>query len=476
MSTTTVSYSETTEDVRLEELREREERAREALRRRLGAAERAVAEVEARHARVVATLDAARAELPDLVYVAPALPAAPFTQDPAEVEQHLVELDYLADRVEREAYAAIDTARVLLERRRQLAQAWTRIQEALAEIELRNQSCRELAARLHESFAARQGRAPRADCSLEEAQYALAELGQIAGELRVQHTGFERRLRTRAAARALGGDRVSAAGASERLDEWRARKAEEAESRARRSIDGALQAAQLSRTDLPEALRMQIDYAIGQAVEMDRTRQVIDLVNRHRARLDGVERASQLLARPPQYADGHTGAMLERWRNLVARLEAVLYGQAEWSESLELEHGQVHDDCARAVQRAYARAGFLEAALDSGFQIAEGAGDLVLMDIDGYPGYYLAVEEQETPDGFATKVELLADREVASIQDAAVTDVVCRQLEAMARSKDKSLDCGIEVLERKAAVTRARRPGRRPRATRAMASDPSAPR
>jgi len=458
MSTTTVSYSATAEEIELEELRAREERARQAMLRRLGAARSAVDAAQSRHATVLAALDQARGELPDLFYVAPELPVAPPGEDAAEMEQYVAVLDRIVDATERQARAAIGVARNLLERRRKLAQTWQQIHDVAAALKIGNQSCKDMAARLGETFHAEPGDTPSEDCSLEQAQTALRKLDRVAALLGQRRTALEKRHRVRGQARSSVGARVAATSAASTLGAWSEKQAMAARNSAKNVIEEALRASALDLSQLPQSLRTQIDAAIDEAADVDRTRQVADLVHRHRARLDGVAKAAGLLARPPCYADDSTSAMHTRWRNLVARLQTVLCGHAEWSDSLEMEHCQVQEDCTRAMQRAYAKAHFLESSANAGMQFVGGDGEVTLMNIDDFDGYYIEQRHLPAEEGFGVVSELKKDPGVSADRDAAVTAAVCERLNNMSVSKDAVVDSGIEVLERKKNVTSAKRP------------------
>jgi hypothetical protein len=474
MSTTTVSYSATTEEVSLRELRRREEKAREALRRRLGKAQKAIAVQEARYAKLVELLDKERARLPDLAFTAPALPSAAAGQDPTELEKHASMVSQLVDALEHQTRAAIAAAEVALERRRKLASAWTEVHNTLSEIAVRNRACTALASQLHEPFDAVTSKRPDETATLEEAQAALQSLRGILDRLQEQQISLERRVQVRKTVRSLSGSSlVRAVSAVERLDAWDAKKASEAKARAKRTVNEAMALAKINMEDLPIALQLQATLAIEQAHLTDSSRQVADLINRHRVRLNAIEMAERMLANPPQYTDDTTGAMENRWRNLVRCLESVICGLDDWSNSLEFEYRQVQEDCTRAMQRAYAKANFIDAAVDSGFQVFGDGDDLVLMDLEGFPGYYIEVRNEPTDEGYAAVTELKADHSVSGARDAEVTETVCKKLQAMAHSPDTKVNSGVEVLERKPVVTRARRPASTRQRARAKLIDPN---
>jgi hypothetical protein len=243
---------------------------------------------------------------------------------------------------------------------------------------------------------------------------------------------------------------------------------------AKLTINNAVTKARFSgMAELPMALQLQATFAIEQAAVTNASPQVAALINRHRVRLDNIAKAEKLLSNPPKYADNSTGAMEIRWRNLINRLQAVTCGLDEWIGSLELEYHQIQKDCACAMQRAYAKANFIAAAIDSDFQISTDGDDLILMDLTDYPGYFVEVEKELTDDGYLTVAKLKKEFSVNSDHDAVVTEVVCKKMQEMAQSNDTKVDSGIEVLERKPEVTRARRPTRTQQRARTMSINPN---
>lgn len=532
MSTTTYSYSAVSEEVTLRQLREKEEQARKALRRRLGAAQKNVAAQEKRYEKLLAKFDGTRAQLPDLTYTLPSLPSAPAGNDPAAFERHAKTLADLIKRYEQEGQKAINDAEIALERRRQLAATWTEIHAVEAEIVVRNQVCATLAQgfgtrfvatspkALHKTATLEQAQAHlqniratladlqthhktlqqlaethqgirdaeakiepyRADClvlaqhlneqvnirmlqplnksaSLVDAQAYLQTIQTYLSELQAQHSSLSSRVQSRERAQALSGNVVAAVSASARQAAWETEKNREAREKTKRNIEAALIAAKLDMAELPQALQLQAATVL-ETPEADAGKQVADQINRHRVRLDKIATAEQMLAEPPQYADDSTGAMNTRWTNLVKRLEAVICGWDEFSASLELEHRQIQEDCARAMQRAYGKAHFFEVAADSELSLSDGEDGLVLMDLDGFPGYYVKSENIQVDDGYVTEMQLLADPDVvgnASL-DQAATKVACDRLQAMANRPGSSVATEVREKERKPEVTRKRRP------------------
>jgi hypothetical protein len=499
MSTTTVSYSATAYEVSLRDLRRKEEKARAAARRkeekerealrcmeerareikrrqeaealaelhrRLVAAQQSITTQEARYTKLVELLDEKRSRLPDLAFFAPPLPSAPTGQDPALFESHAAKLTQLLNTLEPQANTAISTAEVALERRKKLAATWMEIHSTVAEIAARKQACMALADQLHENFVVSQAvTSLHESATLDEAQAYLKGLHEILKSLQDQHNGFKTLAQNRATARSLRGDEVRAASSEQRLTEYEMRNAHEKMESAKLTINNAVNKARFSDiTELPMALQLHATFAIEQAAVTDACPQISDLINRHRVRLDNMEKAEKLLSHPPQYADDSTGAMEIRWRILINRLQAVTCGLDEWSNSLELEHGQIQADCACAMQRAYLKSNFIEEMIDSNLQVSTDGDDLILMDLADYPGYFIEGKEEFTDDGYLIVTELKKELSVNGDHDAAVTEAVCKKMQEIAQSNDAKVNSGVEVLERKPEVTRSKRPVRTQRA------------
>jgi hypothetical protein len=471
MSTTTVSFRAVANRVSVIELRRREEAAREIQRRRLGSAEKAVGIQQAHYANLVKQLDEGRSRLPDLVFIASALPNAPINQDPVAMEQHAADLSQLVAALERQVRDAIAAAEIALQRRQMLAAVWLEIHNIEAEIAVRNQASALLANRLQEQLKSELLQPLDKSATLEEAQPTLARLQQTLERIRAEHLSLELRMQSRKTAGLLSGQRVEANSAKAELDSWAEARASEAKTEIRQTINAALTSAKLTLEALPTALQLQTQFAIENAHETDHSLQITDLINRHRVRLDSIQNATQMLNNPPQYADDTTGAMESRWHNLVNRLEAVACGLDEWSNSLELEYHQVHEDCSRALQRAYAKANFIEEAAASGFQMSDGDDDLLLMDLEGFPGYWVEVRKESTDEGYATISELKTDSALSNNQDKSVTEAICKKLQAMANSTDDKVQSAVEIIEQKPVVTRAKRPRQQ---ARVMSINPNA--
>jgi hypothetical protein len=508
MSTTTVSYSSTANEVSLRELRRKEEKSRVAarrkeekehedlrrkeerareiqrrqeaealaeLRRRLSAAQQSITTQEARYTKLVELLDEKRSRLPDLMFFLPPLLSAPTGQNPAFFESHATELTQMLNTLEPQANTAINAAEVTLERRKKLAATWMEIHSTVAEIAARNKACTTLADQLNKGFIVSNAASSlHKTATLEEAQAHLKSLHQILKNLQDQHKSFKTLAKNREIAHSLRGNEVQAASSEQRLTEYEMRNAHEKMESVKLTINNAVTKASFSgMAELPMALQLQATFAIEQAAVTNACPQVAVLINRHRVRLDNIAKAEKLLSNPPKYADDTTGKMEIRWRYLINRLQAVTCGLDEWSGSLELEYHQIQKDCACAMQRAYAKANFIAAAIDSDFQISTDGDDLILMDLTDYPGYFVEVEKELTDDGYLTVAKLKKEFSVNGDHDAVVTGVVCKKMQEMAQSNDTKVDSGIEVLERKPEVTRAKRPTSTRQQARAMSIKPN---
>lgn len=456
MSKGKIGYSVTTTKQSLEETRRREA---EALSRRLGIVASAVAAQQGRYSQLVGRLDEARARLPDLAFSAPTLPSAPAGDDLPAREAYFAELTQWVGRLEREAEAAITAATIALQRRQALARTWSELHDGAAELHARNAVCRDVSQELHTAAALEEPALPERDATLEDAQAALQRLKAQLARCQVQQIALERRRQARQTAGTLTGRGVRATAAGQRLDDWTYERAATARTEAQRAVTAALERARLTVDALPAALQLQVQKAIDQAPGHDHTLRVTDLIARHRVRLDGIAHAHRLLAAPPAYTEHE---LSKRWQNLVRRLEAVVCGHEDFSNTLALEHSQVHADATRAVQRAYAKAAFLDAGTEAGFQIIEN-DDLILMDLEQFPGYWVEVQQEPCADGYATLVQLKAEPLADPANDAAVMDSICHKLQAMANPGDAPVESAVKVIEHAAVLPRSNRPAR-PRA------------
>lgn len=459
MSTTTVSYSSTTQAVSLEDLRLQEQQAREATLRRLGAAKNTIQALHERYKKLVTQLDARRRHLPDLDYVVPVLANPPSSEDPADFEQFGRNLEKLLENYEQQAQTAIEHAGLQLERRKQLAAAWQQIHDITAEIAVRNQACKVLAKQLNEQFQASTAAILDKTATLADAQIHLKLIGGVLFNLKTQHDSLSTRLNTLKIARSLAGDMVTAVSSTARMTAYEGEQLRKAQSEIKTATQAALTASHLAYEQLPTALQLRIEFE-SEFPQSDSGRQLADQIQRHRTRLDNICNAERMIATPPRYADDSTGTMASRWSNLVQRLQAVVCGFDEFSSSLELEFGQIDEDCQRAISRAYAKANFLAAAADKNFEVADGDNGLILMDLTDYPGYSIEVENQQDEQGFFAVMRLVADPDIAGnvADDSAVTEAACRKIQALANESDTGIVSEVRELERKATVTRKRRP------------------
>lgn len=456
MSKGKIGYSVTTTEQSLEETRRREA---EAVTRRLGAIASTVAAQQGRYSHLVGHLDEARVRLPDLAFAVPTLPSAPAGDNLPAGETYAAELMLWVGRLEREAEAAIAAATIALQRRQALAQTWSELYDGAAELLARNAVCRKVSQELHAAAELEEPVLPERDATLEDAQAALQRLKAQLMRCQAQQIGLERRRQARQTAGTLTGQGVHATTAAQRLDGWTCERAAVARRDAQRAVTEALDRAVLTVEALPVAIQLQVQQAIDHASGHDHTLRVTDLIARHRVRLDGMAHAHRLLAAPPAYTEPE---LLTRWQNLVRRLEMVACGHEDFSNTLALEYGQIHSDATRAVQRAYAKAAFLDAGIEAGFQIIE-TDDLVLMELDQFPAYWVEVRQEPCADGYATLVQLKAEPSADPSNDAAVMDSICHKLQMMANPSDATVESAVKVIEHASLLPRSKRPAR-PRA------------
>jgi chromosome segregation ATPase len=344
----------------------------------------------------------------------------------------------------------------------QLAQKWHEIERITAQSHAFRNDATVYAQRLGEAFIADTLQAPSKTAGLQEIQQFHDRLQANFSALQAQRNSLANRVRSRDRAAELTGDKIDAVSGSQRQTEFEAQQTATARAQAEQCISQALAAAQLQLTDLPSALQIQAAFAVEQAARYDTGRQVVDAINRFRVRSDNIVKAQQLLTQAPEYTDGTTAEMTERWNNLTNRLQSVICGHDEWTNSLELEHRQIHADCALAMRSAYAKAKVMADFSEVGFRFADGEDDLLIMNLSEYPEYDLVIEEQKDKEGgYMLKIELVADPElVDTSRDGAVTQSVCDKLQGV-RTHTKAVASEVHVVERKPTVTRKRRPARK---------------
>lgn len=453
MSSGKAVYSIPAETQTLEATRRREA---EALNKRLGAAASAVAEQQARYGSLVSRLDQARSQLPDLDYIVPTLPEAPRETTPEAVEEFAAALKEWLGRIERDAETAIAAAKSIKLRREQLAMTWQEMRAVADEIQIREAVCRRLAQSIHASVEDYSSTLPDAGASLEVAQMALHRLRADLGRLQSLQASLEQQLQARLSAATLCGDGVAVMTAAERLEDWQRARQQGARDEAMQAISAVLKRCELVLEELPVALQLQVQTLLEQPDDaMDRMR-LTDLIARHRVRLDGIAHVKMLMASPPDYRDLDISA---RWHNLVGRLQAVACGHQEFSHSLALEHAQVHMDANRAIQRAYAKAAFIEACTQAGFQVIDN-DEVIMMDLDEFPDVWLEASQQPDSDGYATVIALKAVESADPQQDANTINAVCQKLKSLTLKSPSTVKTAVHDLEAGEKLPRAKRPQR----------------
>lgn len=355
----------------------------------------------------------------------------------------------------------LDSLRIEHAALEKLNNTWTEINATNTRINNIKTYCANAAEKLNQVVNIEVPVAPNKTATLHEIEQYLMNLKSILNNLQSRQIQLRQQMESRGRARELSGTDVAAITANESLEAWGAKRKSEARLSALRTLDKALAAAELKIEELPVALQLQVTIAIDQALICDSSRQMADLINRHRVRIDALRKAEKMLAEPPQYADDRTGEMSARWQILTSRLQAVIFGHDHYSDSLEKEYCQIQRDYVNAMKSAYSRANFYEAAVDSGFNITEGENDLVLMDLESYPDYRVEAKQHVTEQGYAVIAQLKVDPSVGGDHDAEVTELVCQKMQAMASTSDKKINSGFKVHERKETVTRAKRPAQR---------------
>lgn len=461
MSTTTVSVHSTASDVSMEDLRRRESEAREAIRRRIGAATQAIAIQDADFSAAVGRLDEAAACLPDFVKKAPRLPAIPdgASGDPAKLEEHARNLKQFIGGFSRELDIAIAEAERLLQRRKMLAATWLAIADVEEQIRFHIQASEIAANRLHVSVQTIAPHRPGQDAELEEAQAGLVALRAALEKAEAERSSLEARVATLERASSLAGHTVSSRGAASAQASFEAAKRENAQAVAKSGIAKILGKVGLQATDLPRAVQLQLEHAITQAHVLDSQVHVTHLIIREAGRLDGIKRSSQMMLTPPEIVAQEDIHLTQRWETLLDQLQRVASGQEEFSPSIDLEYNQLCADARRQIANAFIKIDWIKAVTDQGLEVIvrDNGQDMVLVDLD-HPEAWVEVTEGETDDGRGLIMEIKADASTSAYNDSEVTEILCSKLEAVAKGTSDKVLSVSEVVERKDRITRGKRP------------------
>lgn len=481
MSTTTVSFRSTTRDTELEALRQREAEAREAARRaaqraeeqrrreeairlRIAAANRSIAEQEGRFQRAVARLDEAARCLPDLALTAPTLPAldGEITQDPAKLEAYATHLAAEVEQFGRQLDIAIAEAERLLQRRIAKAAAWRTAADLVQELDVRTQAIRDAAARLHESMSLESPPVkPQAEAELEAVEAYVAALQQRLIEANRQIQSLNDRLESRRRASALAGAEVQTQSADTAHARFEAERVAAAQAALRARLDAAMSSARMRFEELPESLRALIDDALAQAHVQDQGERVTRWIARQQQRRDGVARALSLMQQAPDLVHDDP-ALSRRWSSLLAQFQRVAGGLDDFTPSIEHEYAQLCADAQCLLNTAFTKADWVQAMIEQGFEIFEredGQG-LVVVDLDHPETWLEATELEAEQGGFAAVLELKTDAALVPTDEAAVTSDICAKLARAAGTAKPDVATAAEVIEQKPRITRGRRPAK----------------
>lgn len=461
MSNTTVSMRSAAEDARLRELRDREAKAREAARRRIGVANAAIARSEERFRLAVQKLDEACARLPDLELRVPQLAgiSASDAQDPARVEAFAAAIDARVDQFGAELERAIEQAEHLLRRRLRVAAAWRAAKDLEDHLRELAAQCAQNAQALREAVPGmRILERPQADAEAEVVETYVSSLRPLHDEWLRKCDSLRSRVEALRRAQGLGGSRVRAGTAAQALAAHDARQHAEKRAAFDRNLQRALDINALRIEALPQGLRARVEMARAESHERESSQEIGVWLARHKRQESDAQCAQAFMKSPPEGVREEPG-LSQRWTALCGQLQRVAAGLDELSPSHELEVRQLRLDAQRAVNLAFSRADWVRALNEQGFEVLEredGEG-LVVVDLD-HSEAWLEVQQHTTEDGsFVASLELKTDVAPFAGEDR-VTDAICAKLERVAESAASGVASGSEVVEHETRITRARRP------------------
>jgi len=460
MSTTTVSVSSTARDIRIEELRRREAKVREANLQRIGVANQMITKQESRFQGLVSQLDAGARRLPDLTLNAPTLPvlSSVVANNPASLEAFATQLKVEVDRFERQLNTAVAEAERLLSRRIAKAAAWRSADDLEQQLNLRKQASVEVATRLHENVALTASpKKPQAEAELEEVESYVIVLKQELEHVNSILSSLRARADARGRAAALAGSQVTAQGADAAHAHYEEKQMASAQAMLRRHLDATLSKAGLRMNDLSESARVLINDALAYAHCQDQRTRLTRWIAREQQRRGGVECALKMMQSAPNLV--HSDQTLERrWTSLLAQLQRVSGGLDDLSPTIEREYQQIHADANRLLNMTYTKADWVQAMSEQGFTIFEredGQG-LIVADLD-HPEVWLEATERETEQGdFVAVLELKAD--ATPVDEAKVTADICGRLAKTSCATTPEVTIQAEVIEHEKRIKRASRP------------------
>lgn len=461
MSTTTVSFSSTTHDAKIEELRRREAEAREAIRRRIGVASATIAEQEARLQRAVARLDEAARRLPDLTLRAPQLSAmsGDIGQDPARLEAYAVRMTAEVEHFSRRLDSAIAEAERMLQRRIRKAAAWRSAADVERQLELIIQRCRNEAARLQDNFTLPALPAkPNKEAELEMVEAYVRALRQRHGEMERHHASLRARVESRQYAIDLGGSRVAMRSADAVLARHEAEQRTRAVDALRAHCDAELARYGLRLEGLTGAVQAQIEAALEQAQGQDWRESIARWIAHEKQQRDGVARALALLQCAPDLV--HDDPRLSRrWAALAAQLQRIASGLEDLTPSVEREYEQLRTDARHLINTAFTKADWVRAMSEQGFEIFErqdGQG-LIVVDLDHPETWLEATPLEAEQGGFGVTLELKTDADSLA-GEVEVMDTICAKLARVAKSATPGVATNAEVIDHKRRIERGHRP------------------
>jgi hypothetical protein len=470
MSTTTASVRSTARTPSLVELRLREAAAREAARRRVQAASRAVAQLEEEFQQQLARFDAASRRLPDLSLQAPSLPTprSRAAENPAALERYQAEVARVVGSFKHQLDASIAEAERLLERRLATAAAWRLAGDLEQRAAARLQAARAAAERLDTSARAPAMPArPNTEVGLEAVQRYVEQLQAALAAVEAEAQRLEALSDARERAAELGGPRVAGHDAAEARARHVAERRAAAQAALRTTIVAGLAAANLGEEDLSASVRTLIEEAMTQAEAADRREQVARWIARDGHRHHSVQRALCMMQEAPELVHEEHG-LAARWVSLLARLQRVASGLEELTVSIEREYEQLRADASRQVTTAFTKADWIKTMTEQGFEVLEheDGGGLVLVDLDHPEVWLEATELQSDQGGFGAVLELRTDADLPAEHDAAVTSSICKRLAQAQSAAGSDILTETAVIERAPRIERGRRP---PRARKSMA-------
>lgn len=471
MSTTTASVRSTARTPSLVELRLREAAAREAARRRVQAASRAVAQLEEEFQQQLARLDTAARRLPDLSLQAPSLPTprSRVAEDPAAMERYQMEVARVVGAFRHELDAGIAEAERLLERRLATAAAWRRAGDLEQRAAARLQTARATAERLDTRVQAPAMPArPATESGLEAVQRYNERLQAALSAVEAEVRRLEALSDARERAAGLGGPQVAGRDAAAARARHVAERRAAAQAELRTTVVAGLAAANLGEADLSASVRTLIEEAMAQADAADRREQVARWIAREGHRHHGVKRALCMMQEAPELVHEEHG-LAARWSSLLVRLQRVAGGLEELSASIEREYEQLRTDAGRHVTTVFTRADWIRTMTEQGFEVLEyeDGGGLVLVDLDHPEVWLEATELQSEQGGFGAVIELRTDADLPAERDATVTSSICTRLAQAQSAADTEILTETVVIERAPRIERGRRP---PQARKAMAA------